>query len=84
MFLFAFFFTAAHFPLGGRKHFSFKSLPQGNVFSCFSSNEIRLLCFLSLALALSLLSTSLYTLKFSRKKDLALTAVNLSSYGWRI
>ena len=26
------FFTAAHFHLGGRKHFSFKSPPQGNVF----------------------------------------------------
>ena len=53
-------------------------------FSCFSSNEIRLLCFSSLVLALSLLSASVYTSKFSRKKDLALTAVNSSSYGWRI
>ena len=36
-------------------------------FSNFSFNEIRLLCFLSLALALSLLSTSAKTLKFSKK-----------------
>ena len=35
--------------------------------SCFSSKEIRLLCFLSLALALSLLSTSVQTIKFNRK-----------------
>ena len=40
--------------------------------SCFSSSEIGLLCFLSLVLALSLLSTSMWTLKFSRKKDSAL------------
>ena len=36
--------------------------------SCFSSNENGLLCFLSLALALSLLSTLIWILKFSRKK----------------
>ena len=41
-------------------------------FSCYSSNEIGLLFFLSLALALSLLSTPTKTLKLSRKKDSAL------------
>ena len=45
-------------------------------FSCYSSNEICLLCFflfffLSLALALSLLSTPMKTLKLSRKKESA-------------
>ena len=49
------FFTAAHFHLAGRQHFSlghsrFK-------FSCFSSYKILLFCFQSIALALSLLST---------------------------
>ena len=37
-----------------------------------STNEIGLLCFLSLALALSLLSTSMWTLKLSRKKESSL------------
>ena len=41
-------------------------------FSCFSFNKIGLLCFLSLTLALSLLSTSMQTLKLSQKKELAL------------
>ena len=41
-------------------------------FSRYSSNEIGLLCFLSLALALSLLSTPIKTLKLSRKKESAL------------
>ena len=35
-------------------------------FSCFSSNEICLLCFLSLALALSLLSTSVCMLQVKK------------------
>ena len=35
------FFTAAHFRLAGHQHFSFSH----RQFSCFSSNEIRLLCF---------------------------------------
>ena len=41
-------------------------------FSYYSSKEIGLLSFFSLALALSLLSTSRYTLKLSRKKESAL------------
>ena len=41
-------------------------------FTCYSSNEIGLLCFLSLARALSLLSTAMETLKLSRKKESAL------------
>ena len=41
----------------------------------FSSNKIGLLWFLSLALALSLLSTLMYTLKLSRKKESAFVAV---------
>ena len=49
------FFTAAHFYLAGRQHFS---LSHSRVeYSCFSSYKIRLFCFQSLALALSLLST---------------------------
>ena len=41
-------------------------------FSCYSSNEIGLLCFLSLALALYLLYTTIKTLKLIRKKESAL------------
>ena len=55
-----YFFTAAHFDLAVRSllvasisHFLTATMK----YSCFSSNEIRLLCFQSLALALSLLST---------------------------
>ena len=44
-------------------------------FSGFSSNKIGLLCFLSLALALSLLSTSIKRLKLSQKKKIAFVAV---------
>ena len=45
----------------------------------FSSNKIGLLWFLSLALALSLLSTLMYTLKLSRKKESAFVAVGFIS-----
>ena len=41
-------------------------------FSCFSSKKISLLSFSSLALALSLLSTSMLTFKFNRSKDSSL------------
>ena len=64
------FFTAAHFCLGGHKHFS-----------CFSSNKIGLFYFflsLSLSLALSLLSTSIQTLKLSRKREQAFSLLFLS------
>ena len=57
-----FFFTAAHFHFADHYHFSFSH----HQFSCFSSNKIVLLCFLSNALALSLSSTSVKTLKLSR------------------
>ena len=40
-------------------------------FSCHSSNEIGLLCFLPLALAPFLLSTQMKTLKLSRRKESA-------------
>jgi len=56
------FFTAAHFHFAVHYHFSFSH----RQFSCFSSNEIGLLCFLSNTLALSLSSTSVKTLKLSR------------------
>ena len=46
------FFTAAHFHLAGRQHFSLSH--SRFEFSCFSSYKIRLFCFQSLALALSL------------------------------
>ena len=49
------FFTAAHFYLAGRQHFSLSH--SRFEFSRFSSYKIRLFCFQSLALALSLLST---------------------------
>ena len=57
VFMFAFiFFTAAYFHLAGRQHFSFSHGTAAMKFSCFSSKEIRLLCFESPTLALSLLS----------------------------
>ena len=62
-----FFFAAAHFHLG-ISHF----LTTAIKFSCFSSNKIDLFCFLSLFLALSLFSTSMKTLKLSRKKESSL------------
>ena len=65
VFLFAFFFTAAHFHLAGRWHFSFSH--RCYEISCLSSNEIRLLCFYSLALALSPLSTWAKTSKITSK-----------------
>ena len=40
---FFFFFTAAHFHLAGRWHFSFSH--RCYEISCLSSNEIRLFCF---------------------------------------
>ena len=46
------FFAAAHFHLAGRQRFSLSH--SRFEFSCFSSNKIRLFCFQSLALALSL------------------------------
>ena len=45
-----FFFTPVHFHLAGCRHFSCLSQPLSNF--CFSSNEICLLCFKSLALAI--------------------------------
>ena len=49
-----YFFTVAHFQLAASiSHF----LTVAMKISCFSSNEIRLLCFQSLALDLSLLSS---------------------------
>ena len=57
VFMFAFiFFTAAYFHLAGRQHFSFSHGTAAMKFSCFSSKEIRLLCFESPTLALSLLA----------------------------
>ena len=50
-----YFFTAAYFHLAGRQHFSFSHGTAAMKFSCFSSKEIRLLCFESPTLALSLL-----------------------------
>ena len=49
------FFTAAHFHFAGRQHFSLSH--SRFEFSCLSSYKIRLFCFQSLTLALSLLST---------------------------
>ena len=44
-------------------------------FLCFSSNGIGVLWFFSLVLALSLLSTSMKTLKLSRKKESAFVVI---------
>ena len=72
--LYVFLFTLFSLPLiftlvaGSTSHF----LTTAIKLSCYSTNEISLLCFLSLALALSLLSTSMWTLKLSRKKELSL------------
>ena len=71
-----FFCGCRSFSPGGRQPLLF--LTAAIKFSCFSSNEIGLLCFLSLALALSLLSTLMQTLKFSRKKESALLLLFLS------
>ena len=60
VFLFAIFWVAANIA---------HLLTAAIIFFCSSSSEIRVLCLLSLALALSLLSTSLHTLKSSRKKN---------------
>ena len=48
-------------------------------FSCFSFKETRLLYILSLASAVSLLSTSVKTLKFSRKKGDGFVVIFFSS-----
>ena len=70
------FFTATHFHLGGRQ---LLTATITITFSRFSSNETRLLYILSLASALSLLSTSVKTLKFSRKKRTQLCCYFFSS-----
>ena len=67
-----FFFSSAHFHLG-ISHF----LTTAIKFSCFSSNKIDLFCFLSLSLDLSLFSTSMKTLKLSRKKESSLLLLML-------
>ena len=59
-------FTTADFHLGGRKHFPFSHRRYKIVMFLFQRNWSP--CFLSLALALSLLSTLIWILKFSRKK----------------
>ena len=63
------FFTAAHFRFAGRQHVSLSH--RRFECSCFSSYKIRLFCFQSLALALSLLSTW-NRQKYRRKKTLFL------------
>ena len=50
--LYVYFFAATHFNLGGISHFPTAAIK----FLCYSSNKICVLCFLSLTLALSLLS----------------------------
>ena len=61
-----FVFTAAHFHLGAASIFRF--LTTAITVSCFLSDEIRLLCFSSLTLSLSLLSTSVQTFKIQSKR----------------
>ena len=74
----SFFFTAAHFHFADHYHFSCSH----RQFSCFSFNEIGLLCFLSNALAFSLSSKSVKTLKLL-KSDLTLWLFFLSkTSGW--
>ena len=69
-FLFNFFHCPLIFTLVAVRIFHFRTAAVK--FSCFSSKKISLLSFLSLALALSLLSTSMLTFKFNRKKDSSL------------
>ena len=80
------FFTATHFHLAGhclsagRWHFSFSH--RRYEISCFSSNEIRLLWFQSLALALSLLSTWVEKSKITSKKTRLCCCCFLSLAMW--
>ena len=67
-----FFFTAAHFYLGG--------LSASITFSGFSFNETRLFCILCLASALSLLSTSV----FSPVQTDAVLLANNSQHCWML
>ena len=78
--LFTFFVVAADFHLGGRQPLLF--LTAAIKFSCFFPNEIGLLCFLSLAPALSLLSMSMQTLRLSGKKESDLLLLFLSLNFW--
>ena len=64
------FFAAALFYLGVRQHFSF-SHSRYKIFMLFFKRNWSPLFFLSLALAFSLLSTPIQTVKLSRKKESA-------------
>ena len=75
-----FFWGCRSFSPGGRQPLLF--LTAAVKLSCFSSNEIGLLCFLSLALALSLLSMSMQTLRLSGKKESDLLLLFLSLNVW--
>ena len=68
-----FFFTAAHdhFHLGGRQHSSFSHCQYKNFILSHSQRNWSPF-FLTLSLAFSLLSTSMKTLKFNRKKESSL------------
>ena len=70
------FFVAALFYLGGRQHFSF-SHSRYKIFVILQTKLVSFV-FLSLVLALSLLSTPMQTLKLSRKKESA----SLFGSGW--
>ena len=76
------FFTVTddHFHLGGRQHFSFSHC-RYKIFMFFSlPTRLVSFVFLSLGLAFSLLSTSIKTLKFSRKKESALLLLFFYSF----
>ena len=76
------FFTVTddHFHLGGRQHFSFSHW-RYKIFMFFSlPTRLVSFVFLSLGLAFSLLSTSIKTLKFSRKKESALLLLFFYSF----
>ena len=75
--LYAFLFTflfAVHLGAASISHF----LTAVIKFSCCSYDEIGLLCFLSLTLALSLLSTSMQTLKFKSEERIGFVVVVFS------
>ena len=81
VFLFTFLFPATHFHLGGRQHFSF-SYRRYKIFMLFLRRNWSPL-FFYLSLALSLLSTSVQTLKLSRKNQSALLLLFLPyKSGW--
>ena len=62
-----FFFTATHFHLGGRQHFSFSK--QRKIFMLFLQRHWSPLFFVSLSNSFPVIHLNVQTLKLSRKKE---------------